>query len=257
MFVQDTQRMSQLSIIDQSGIEQLVPGHMKTLSISDQAGNVLFNWVGRDEDTIKKIDNIFSIAKKSGVKGAGGLEAAFVVVRTDNWKDFLKDLFLPMFVNHVLKIDRIASKIIAALPALAFDLLTLVPRILILPFRAIYLNRLPSQANPLSQYILENVANEERERALAAIQKGLITIKLRDETVHLEQAESSLKATQRITLNSFLIVVKKLPGNQHFFGCGDAENVYLRFPFSNNWVLFSGEGIGDPSISLTRSGNSF
>ncbi|MBA2727246.1 MAG: hypothetical protein H0U49_03625 [Parachlamydiaceae bacterium] len=259
MSIQTTQRMSQLSKFDASGIEQLLPGHMKALSISDQAGNELvnINYV-KDKDTADKIDGLFRTAKQSNVTGAGGLEAAFVVVRTDNWKDFAEDLFLPMFVNHILKIDNVALRILTAIPAIAFDILTLAPRIAISPFRAIYNHFLPSKVNELSKIIVENVPLEKRNLALAAIQKGLITVKLREESVDFEDAENSLRANQKVSLHSFLIAVKKLPGNLYLESSGNANNIYRRSSSEKNrWITLTG-GIGDPkTMNSTSSKFSF
>lgn len=69
------------------------------------------------------------------VAGWGCLKASFAPVRVDNWGDLKKDLFLPTFVNLVLKINNRCLLIFAALFALPWDVLTLPFRLAAIPIR--------------------------------------------------------------------------------------------------------------------------
>lgn len=74
-------------------------------------------------------------AKYKSVPTVSLLAASFWVVRLDNLEDFATDLFLPTFINHALRIKNVAARIVMSVLAIIWDLLTLIPRILTLPWR--------------------------------------------------------------------------------------------------------------------------
>lgn len=76
---------------------------------------------------------------------------AFVLIRTNSWKNIAKDLFLPSFVNQIEKTHHIALKLFA----LITDLLTLPIRLIGLYFRYKKNSQHPKESHPLYQYLLK------------------------------------------------------------------------------------------------------
>lgn len=102
------------------------------VAVQDMSGRELYRKaVGSRQEADQWIE-----AHKSSAKTGGTWKDSFVPVRIDNLADMAKDLFLPNFVNHVLKINNVVAKIFLTLFALAWDVLTLPCRVLIgLPIR--------------------------------------------------------------------------------------------------------------------------
>lgn len=74
----------------------------------------------------------FAYAKSTckGKNSVGMTIALLIPVRTNNGSNFARDFFLPISINHVIKIERIALKIFAFIAALFLDLITLPIRLL-------------------------------------------------------------------------------------------------------------------------------
>jgi len=55
---------------------------------------------------------------------------SLVPLRTNSWKSFATDFFLPTAMNHVMKIDNLAKRILAITGAMMWDLITFPIRLL-------------------------------------------------------------------------------------------------------------------------------
>lgn len=87
------------------------------------------------------------------------MPATLYPVRTNNWKNFATDLFLPTVINHALAIENCVGKFFAALFALVLDtvtfpirLLTCIPRVLI---------NLCRGEHPLLTFLKDNNINDD------------------------------------------------------------------------------------------------
>jgi hypothetical protein len=121
-------------------------------------------------------------ANSHSVQGWGILKSTFVPVRVDNVADFGRDLFLPTFVNHVLKIKNVFLKVLAAIIAIPWDLLTLPVRCLTSPLRwAYFLSASKNKPVPVVDLI------QTSPHFKKAMKEGF---------VHLEAHTSDMKVTQ-------------------------------------------------------------
>ncbi len=69
--------------------------------------------------------------------------AIILVARNESFKLFMADLFLPTFINHALHVNGFALKFLASIGGIAIDLVTLIPRATLMPFRLYYLIKHP------------------------------------------------------------------------------------------------------------------
>lgn len=67
---------------------------------------------------------IKNIREKGSIEAPSCLKGLFVPLRTNNCKNFAKDLFLPLVVNGALKIECVVCRFFVLLLALPLDLLT-------------------------------------------------------------------------------------------------------------------------------------
>lgn len=80
------------------------------------------------------------------------LEATCIPIRTDNLADFCEDVFYPTVMNHALKAQNIAVRILATLAALILDTLTLPIRLFTCAFRLF--DNPQKEDHPLYQYLI-------------------------------------------------------------------------------------------------------
>lgn len=78
--------------------------------------------------------------------------ATFKPVRTNNWKNFSKDFFLPTTINHAVKVQHTVRKIFAILASLILDVLTFPVRLLTVIPRVI--SNAKQSENPLQTYLI-------------------------------------------------------------------------------------------------------
>jgi hypothetical protein len=109
----------------------LIFGYTGFVAVQDVSGNDLY----RSPIQSKKEMDDWIKANELSVEGWGITKSSFVPVRVDNCDDFSKDLFLPTFVNHVLKINNLFFKLLASIFALPWDVLTLPCRLIGVFFR--------------------------------------------------------------------------------------------------------------------------
>lgn len=140
------------------------------------------------------------------VPGESLWKATIIPLRTDNWKDFAIDLFLPTFINHAIKVDNIALKIIASLFAIALDIITFIPRLVASPFRAIYNNKHKSE-HPLEGLL------KDKPKFTQAAKSGVLKIQVKFENVAIQEDEDlNTKTAKKFAVDGFLMVtIKRLP----------------------------------------------
>lgn len=192
----------------------------------------------RQQITSRKDADTFMETYGTSVPGCSLLQATLIPVRTDNWKNFAKDLFLPTYVNHALKIDNFVLGVFASVFAAALDGFTFVPRLFSSPFRAIYNHRNPNE-HPLIALIRNNPA------FLRSINSGVVTIRM-----HWEDTDTNLPyrpTAKKSTFDGFArVAIKALPGIEQRSGCATTSEKFIKTP-ENQWVA------GPASISSNSS----
>jgi hypothetical protein len=94
------------------------------------------------------------------------IPASFIPVRTDNAKNFCKDVFLPTFFNQALKVRSAAAKCFAILFSLILDIATLPIRLLTAgPWILINRKVCKKEEHPLHRYLTEQNVDREHLRA--------------------------------------------------------------------------------------------
>lgn len=141
------------------------------------------------------------------VRGYTLWRASLIPLRLDNWKDFAKDLFLPTFINFALKVNNIALKIFASPFAIAFDVLTLIPRLLLTPLRFHY-NGKNKQEHPLVALI------KDKPDAAESLKSGIVNLHVKMEQIDIKNDRlNGLDAAEQKTIEGNIrVAIKALHG---------------------------------------------
>ena len=91
----------------------------------------------------------------------GLFESLVITVRTDNFNNFCKDFFLPGLINHALRINDMAPKIIFSIVFTIIDIYTLLLRVITIIPRYFYNAANTKETHPLYRYLVANGVNEE------------------------------------------------------------------------------------------------
>lgn len=156
---------------------------------------VLFQQEIRKMDAFGEISEFIN-EKGQSVPESSLFKATIIPLRTDSWKDFAKDLFLPTVVNHAIKTDGIVLKVFASLFAIALDVVTFIPRLVISPFKAVY-DRKHKTEHPLATLIKNKPGGAE------AIKSGTVQIAIDfNETIvgESEKIDFSIKGSKTVTI---------------------------------------------------------
>lgn len=106
--------------------------------------------------------------------------------RTHNWKVFAKDFFLPVFVNHVLKIKNAVYKVIAAIFAISLDLMTFPLRCVFLPL-SYKVNQLQYEQNPMVKYL------KTRDALPALLEAERVVVQMKYENGYVRAMYANLR----------------------------------------------------------------
>jgi hypothetical protein len=185
----------------------LTAGFSGYISIQDQNAVELFH---REINSPQEGQGFLNDYGQS-VDGWSTCEFSFIPIRTDNWCDFAKDLFLPTFINGALRIDHLICRIFVSIFAIAIDLVTLASRLVTAPFRAIY-----NCANKSEHPIIPLIANHDDTQD--ALEKGLVEIIIFGKQITISQgvegSEEFSSATETSKKVNLLVVTKELPAIQ-------------------------------------------
>lgn len=110
------------------------PGYVGSFSIQDQRGNEISSVDFSDMGEAKA----FREQYLQSTTPYSGWRMSFIPTRTDNLKNFMGDLFFPNFINSALKVDNVFLRIIASILCICFDLITLLPRLIMTPYSFSY-----------------------------------------------------------------------------------------------------------------------
>ncbi len=83
-------------------------------------------------------------------------ESLIIPIRTDTFNNFCKDFFLPTLINHALKFNHIALKIIYSVVLTICDICTFPIRVFTIIPRYLYNAAHPKEAHPFYQYLISN-----------------------------------------------------------------------------------------------------
>lgn len=87
------------------------------------------------------------------------MTAVLVPVRTKKMSSFAQDLFLPTLVNHAIKVEHVAKRILAAFVAILLDLVTIPIRLITAIPRMIANSANPT--HPLVSYLKKEKADKK------------------------------------------------------------------------------------------------
>ena len=150
------------------------------------------------------------------------IRGAICPLRTNNPKNFSKDLFLPTFVNFALKVNNVALKLFAAIFAIAFDIITFPVRLVVTPFRVIYNHLNPEKKHPLFSLI------EDADKDGCNI-GDVVTIHYKVEDVSMsdpvqEDGHRVQNARKYLAEGTIQIALKRLPGGIKSQVAGETES---------------------------------
>lgn len=177
----------------------LNPGFSGYISIGNDYSRELYR---EEVHSFEEAKNFIDFYGKS-VQGCSLLRATLIPLRTDNWKDFAKDFFLPTFVNHALKVDRLASRIFVSFFAIILDVFTFIPRLIASPFAVIY-NYKNKSDHPLINLIKDNSDFE------LSIDSGFFEIKLNLENVNIQyDTHLNARTAKQVSIDGYVTVTTK------------------------------------------------
>lgn len=181
----------------------LNPGFSGFISVENLKGKEVFK---QNVSSLEDMGHFFQTYGKS-TPGYPILKASFIPTRTDNIQDLVKDLFLPTFINHALKVHSLIGRIFASIAAIALDIATFVPRFFIAPLKA-YSDYTNKDKHPLVNLL------KSHSGASQAIKDDVLKIKVAVQAVKISQDPIlKTKTAKEFTMNGYqLVVVKALPG---------------------------------------------
>lgn len=185
----------------------LAPGFQANIQIRDKEGTVLYQQPCQSSQEVNEF-----IQQNGGSKeGWSLIRGTIIPLRTQNFKVFSKDFFLPTFVNFSLKINNIALRIIASVFAIALDVITAPIRLLTTPFRVFYNDRHPETRHPLVNLIeaqTERTIDDNFVNLFYEVQDVRIT----NTSTPEEQGNTLQEATRSTVKGSMRIALKTIPG---------------------------------------------
>lgn len=220
----------------------LTPGFRANIQIQDAQNQTLFEKDVNSSDEVKEFVNKYGKSKE----GWGLFHSTVMPLRTDNFKDFAIDLFLPTFVHFAQKINNFAQKLFASVCAIAFDLLTFPVRLLTAPFRIHYNYKHPEEEHPMMQLI-------------PATKESVVTLCTKEENVEIDlirRGNGVIEQNAKRTAISekIRVALKTLPGGTITYTSTEKEaEHYLRTDDEEEWV----PEIGAPPTISTHSSFAF
>jgi hypothetical protein len=179
----------------------LNPGFSGYVAVEDQSGKEIF----RKAITSPKEAKEFVDMHGKSVPGYSMLKASIILPRTDNIRDLSKDLFLPTFINHALKVNNFILRLFASVIAIIFDVITLIPRLIVFPFKA------NSDRNKTEHSLVSLVkANPDSQEA---IKDGILKIKVAFQEVKMgTDPLLNMRTAKKFAVEgSLLVITKTLP----------------------------------------------
>ncbi len=216
----------------------LVQGFEGYVSIQDLNGEELFKQNVQTGLEAKQFVERYG----QSIPGCPMWKACLIPLRTENWQNFAKDLFLPTFIHRALKVDNLIMRMIASLFAIILDVATLPIRFLTAPFR-VYVNLKNPSTHPIEELI------KDKPNAKPAFREGLVYIinnmsKVeiqRDEVLELRTAKKKA-VDQRV-----LVVFKRYHGNREEKKCDVDISEYYELE-NYGWDLQSHYDFGPPNL---------
>lgn len=210
-------------------LNTVIPGvYEEEIIIRNENGLELY----KKTTTKTEADQFFKTNGKS-IPGSGLLKAFFIPIRTDNIRDFAKDLFLPSFFYISQNINDIALKTLIKVGAIFLDCITFLPRLLTTPFRLMY-NFYTVKEHPLIVFVKGNPEAKEaikdgcfeicykyREVKVNnnGINRGPAYNEILEKTtlVFTKQQINNRKKTCNNLLQGQILVIESLPSGKKFW----------------------------------------
>lgn len=178
--------------------ERLIPRFSGFVQISDKSGREIFLKKFLNEKEASQFIDKYAKHKQ----GFGLFASLFCPMEISS-----KDLFFPSLSHFALKSERTASKVIMGVCAVFADLVTFVPRVIAMPFRAAYLKTHPDQPHPLSELFPKAVYEKLLQEGLANIKVQLSSVK-----VFNSDDEGLQREEERVLLETHEIALRRLHG---------------------------------------------
>lgn len=203
------------------------------IQVNDRKGNRFYHQNINDPSEAEAFIKANGISTKSH----NWLKAIIIPTRTDNLKDFLKDIFLPTFVNQALNINNIALRLFASFFALALDVITLLPRLCVAPFKVKYDRSHPQPIHPLNEELgkkwlsqLEIEIYQEKNSVIDTNAEGMSQAKAEFQKIH------------------FWVQTKVNPGDKklHAHYSENYEEIYSKV--DKDWALVNQAGVRSSSF---------
>jgi hypothetical protein len=146
------------------------PGMSGYISVQTEGNQELY----RKEITSSQESDEFIKKYTQSKEGWGLLLASFIPTRTSPSSEFAQHLFFPTLCHFASKVHNCVVKFFVSLLAIAWDLLTLAPRLITAPFRACS-NR-NEKEHPLVELVKDHPKAEE------AIKSGVLQVTVHHQT---------------------------------------------------------------------------
>ncbi|MBA3604248.1 MAG: hypothetical protein H0W50_11585 [Parachlamydiaceae bacterium] len=162
-------------------------------------------------------------------------------MRTQNLKDFSKDLFLPTFFNFALKVNIAAQKVFASIFAIALDVLTFPIRFFATPY-CLYLNwrhpEIHSLTHLIGQYPGPDVVNLVYE---------VQNVQVADS--YTENGDTFQNATKAAIKGVMSVALKRIPGGIKSCTSETEENISY-ICMNGEWMQVKKTSVEHPNPTL-------
>jgi hypothetical protein len=209
----------------------LVDGFQANIQIKDKQGAILW------QKPLAAKEEVMDFIKQNSTSKPGwsSLFGTVTPLRTQNLKDFSKDLFFPTFVNSSLKINNLALKIIASIFAVALDVVTLPLRLLTTPYRIYYNYKNPEAEHPLTKLLNENQGQKKIDEDVVRLCYEVQNVQMDPPTE--KNGERSQEARGHTITGTMKVALKRLPGEKEFHFDEKVESAGYFRGYGEEWVV--------------------
>lgn len=209
----------------------LTPGYQAIIKLCNASNNdVLYQCRFSNESQTREF-----IAKYAKSRGGYSLLSSLVFpLRTDTFKNYSEDLFLPTFIHYSSKINNFVLKFLASIFAVAFDIVTVPIRIMTTPLQ-LYYNNGPEEKHPILN-LMRNTPQVQK-----AIEGNAVDLCYEVQNVQIsnptyEDGNTFQNAKKSVIKGTIQVALKKLPGGIKSQSEEEKENTsYLGM--NGDWVI--------------------
>lgn len=173
--------------------EKFTEGTTATVTLTNEVGHEIFKKSFLQKSEFQHFIEEYIVS----FPGYSSSLALLIPPRTKNWEGLAKDILFPTLVNHALKQEGMIGKVSGSMTGIALDLLTLIPRLVMTPFKIFYDYHIQRLDHPLAGLLEDNL------QAISSLKNGSLIAHM-----HMQEVEIQEKGSHHENWENFAATVK-------------------------------------------------